>query len=599
MLDDELPLWTIRPNWGDGIRERLSWLTDVLKSSYGTEQTRALRVSPRREFEIQFNPIDEVRSYFELFLHRLGSVEFMLPLFHDQGKLSAAVAGGATVIPVDTTYREFTIGGLALLLGDDPWTYDKLTVVDIDDGSITVEGGNVTRAWTKGATIYPLRRSRFEQESALAALTNRVGASRILFQLNQANDLPDEGDWDLLYNTYPVLQDRPNWREERRFTMQRNSLLVDNETGLRYLGDDSGRAFTFDTHNRMIRGRAAHWAFRQFLYRLRGQQNPIWVPTFNADLRLVRPAASPDARLDVKKIGYAYTGGAVSGRRHVLLAGSIIREINGTAAALSATEERLTLSAAVGTDLPAGTIGSFMEPCRLASDDVEILHYTDTDGTSECELSFRAFRDERTAPAILSTPIPEANMGVENCGEPALEESSCYFYESGWWARIIVEFNHYAEGAPFLGHPLMFWAFSRDGTGLPGLGTPDNYWTWDDIVGGYCNGAVGTFWTPDLAPGDEEGFPTDPFIDGDPTDASVLWHTGGSFPCNSVPWDNGCGGYARAWFKRPNQPRRALILTTGGFPVTGTPLIPLANGQNSDYSFYLAEPGEFETGEWA
>jgi hypothetical protein len=90
-LDAELPLWTIRPNWREGILERLSWLTDVLGGSWGTEQRRALRLSPRRQFEINFNPIDAARSYFELWLHRYGSIEFMVPLFHDRGRLSASI----------------------------------------------------------------------------------------------------------------------------------------------------------------------------------------------------------------------------------------------------------------------------------------------------------------------------------------------------------------------------------------------------------------------------------------------------------------------------------------------------------------------------
>jgi hypothetical protein len=68
VADADLPVWSIKPNWVNGIREKLSWLTDVLASSYGTEQRRALRLSPRREFEMTFNPVDEARSYFDLFL---------------------------------------------------------------------------------------------------------------------------------------------------------------------------------------------------------------------------------------------------------------------------------------------------------------------------------------------------------------------------------------------------------------------------------------------------------------------------------------------------------------------------------------------------
>lgn len=444
-LDIELPLWTIRPNWTEGVLERLSWLTDVIPSSYGTEQRRALRLTPRREFEMEFNPVDNARSYFELFLHRFGSEEFMLPLFHDRGKLTADIAAGTVTIPVDTVNREFVVGGMAVLLGDDPFTYDKLEVTAVAAGSINVNAGGVTRAWPKGASLYPLRRSRIEQESQASALTNRVGQGTLLFQLNQDNLIANEGAWGTLYGGHPVMLDKPNRREVVDLSFLRNSLTLDNDHGLIALGDDAGRAFTTQTHMEMIRGRAEHATFRQFLYRLRGQQGAIWVPSFNQDFVLSQPAGVADAALTIRKIGYGLTGGAISGRRHVLVNDSVMAEITGTGAEPSATEELLTLSGAVGTALLAGTRGSFMDTCRLASDDIEIVHHTDTDGLAECNLSFRSFRDERVPPAITRHPIPAGAILQESCGTSAPEEAGCVTIESGFLARFRFEWNHGAN----------------------------------------------------------------------------------------------------------------------------------------------------------
>lgn len=445
-LDIELPLWTIRPNWTEGVLERLSWLTDVIPSSYGPEQRRALRITPRREFEMGFNPIDNARSYFELFLHRFGSEEFMLPLFHDRGKLAADIVAGTVTIPVDTVNREFVVGGMAVLLGDDPFTYDKLEVTAVAAASINVNAGGVTRAWPKGASLYPLRRSRIEQESQASALTNRVGQGTLLFQLNQDNPIADEGAWGTLYGGHPVMLDKPNRREVVDLSFLRNSLTLDNEHGLIALGDDAGRAFTTQTHMEMIRGRAEHAAFRQFLYRLRGQQGTIWVPTFNQDFVLSQPAISTDAALTIRKIGYGLTGGAISGRRHVLVNDSVMAEIIGTGAEPSAAEELLTLSGAVGTALLAGTRGSFMDTCRLASDDIEIVHHTDTDGLAECNLSFRSFRDERVPPAITAYPIPAAARTEGSCGASAAEEAGCAVTFQGVYYRVWVDIYNTNEG---------------------------------------------------------------------------------------------------------------------------------------------------------
>jgi hypothetical protein len=418
IADNALPVWTFRANWSDPVMERLTWLTDVLASSYGTEQRRALRLSPRREFEIKFNPVDEARSYFELFLHRLGSQEFMVPLYHDAAKLADAVSPGPGTLPFDTTYREFVAGGMAIIMGADPFSCDVVAVTAVNPGGIDVTG--VSKAWPKGTTVHPLRRARVDQESALTAITTHVGDATVLFQLNQANDIPDEGVWPSLFNGYPVLTDKPNRRENVDLTLARNSLILDNDHGLRELDDDAGRAFTIQTHMTMQRGRAEHWAFRQFLYRLRGQQGSIWIPTFNHDIRLSRPYTAGDAALKVKKLGYALTGGATSGRRfiHFFKEGTL-GQISGAGVAPSATEESLTLSVPLAVSLAAGRIASFMDTCRLAGDQVEITHHTSTDGVAECNLAWRSFRDERTIPNPINFPIPYALKSVDPCGAPA------------------------------------------------------------------------------------------------------------------------------------------------------------------------------------
>jgi hypothetical protein len=418
MVDDiDLPVWTVRPNWRNGILERLSWLTDVLASTLGPEQRRALRLSPRRQFEMTFNPFKQARSYFDLFLHRLGSNEFMVPLFHDRGRLTAGIAGGATAVPIDTTYREFEAGGLAVIIGDDPFTFNKLEVTAVAADELTVALGGVTQAWGEGVAVYPLRRSRLSQESHFAALTSRVGESTLEFELNQANDIADEGVWADLYADDPILLTPPNRREAIDLDYIRNSLLLDNDHGLRHLLDDADRAFNVQVHNMMMRGRAEHWAFRQLLYRLRGQQSSIWIPTFNEDIVLSRDRLAADALLDVQKIGYGYVGGEISGRRHLLINGIVGAEITDTQADPSNSEERLTLAAALGTDLPAGTTASFMDIARLNSDTVEIMHHTDTDGTAESNLSFRTFLNEREENPVVSYPIPGVSERTVPCGE--------------------------------------------------------------------------------------------------------------------------------------------------------------------------------------
>jgi hypothetical protein len=370
-----------------------------------------------------------------------------------------------------------------------------------------------------------LRRSRISDESQASALTSHVGEATLQFQLNQANDIPDEGEWDSLYLDYPVIVDPPNRRENIDLTFNRNSLVLDNDLGLRVLADDAGRAFTVQVDNRMMVGREEHWAFRQMLYRLRGQQAPVWMPSFNRDIELSRAALTTDNFINIKKIGYAYTGGRIDGRDHIMLPGGSCSAIVGLGGAPTAAEEHLSLGAPLGTAWPAGTFASFMDTCRLASDDIEIQHHTDTDGAAECNMGFRSFRDPRTVPDPISYPIASVSKVFATCGAPAVEEASCVpAFETGYWGELMIRTDIGTDT------PVIFpwsWSMTLSRGGVP-QGT---IYSADGAYSTYHGGRSDAFELPYIpmigweskflmpavaVPLGEAGFPDDPFAAGDP-----------------------------------------------------------------------------------
>lgn len=446
VADSALPVWTIRPNWVEGITERLSWWTDVLEASDGSEQRTAMRLSPRRSFEMTFNPVGADRSYFELWLHRLGAREFMLPLFHDRAKLTSNVAANAVSLPALTDFREFTVGGMALVLGDSPHDFTAVSITSVTPTAIGI-AAPIGRAWPKGATVHPLRRSRLSDETESAALTSTVGEASLEFELNQANDY-GPGEWaGDLFEGLPVLRDKPNRAESIDLSFIRKAFALESPHGLRHLADDAGRAFTVQKLSYQLRGLQARSAFRSLLYRLNGRQRPLWVPTFNEDIVLARPAAATDTALHVRKIGYAYTGGATSGRDRILIGGTIPARITATGAALAAAEERLNLSGPVGAILPQGRSAAFLEASRLDQDAIEITHHSDT--VAECNLVFRAFKNTRVAPTVLATPIPATAKSDATCGTPE-EGNPCARILPPWGIRIrtvITNMDSYTEGS--------------------------------------------------------------------------------------------------------------------------------------------------------
>lgn len=479
--DNLLPVWTLRPNWETGINERLEWLTDLLTASDGNEQARAMRLSPRREFECVFTPWDEDRSYFDLWLHRFGSQEFMVPLFHDTARLSAQATISATTLSFDNTNREFVTGGMAVMIGESPMEFQSFTILAQDDNGITIAPPYVNRVWPKGSKVHPLRRARLSQESQLEKLTNRVATATVIFQLNQANDISAEGVWSgLEYEGLPVLTDPPNYAESLSSQYLRMAFNLDNEHGLRFLADDAGRAFTVQAHSYQFRGRTEHMEFRKMLYRLRGRAKPIWLPTFNQDMRLARAASAADNKLSIKSIGYGYTGGNVAGRDHVLIDGTIPRRITGLSAPLASGEERLDLSAPVGANIPKGRSASFLAPSRMNQDSVEIVHHSDTDGVGECKTTFKQFTNTRVAPAIISAPIPESAFNFAFCGVPDESEIICVPFDNtpdpvfeGWYTNLRLEMYNSNVQQPSFG-----WIFTVTTPGAPSsfsLGSSSNY----------------------------------------------------------------------------------------------------------------------------
>lgn len=397
-----LPVWTIRPNWAGGITERLDWLSNVLASLSGSEQRQAVRLSPRRSFEMTINPLGRDRSYADLFLHRLVAEEMLIPLWHDRAKLTAPIVSGESFAAFDNTYREHEVDQCALLYKD-AFTWEVIYISASADSGLT-SADPITGDWPAGTVVHPMRAARLSEDSNFSALTGRVGEAQLLFTMSRENDFAEDYAFDFSYGGVPVILQPPNRSESLDQAFQRILSELDNQTGRRRILDSAGRSFTTQIHNWMCNGRAQQHDIRKLLYYLRGRARAVWMPTFNEDVTVARVAALGASIVDIEKIGYAYTGGAVDGRKHVLLTdGSDYQgiEITGLGAALATDEERLLTGDTLDFALTPGQAFSFMDTARLDQDTVEITHHTDSDGVCEVSAAFRSFRNERD-----ETPAP-------------------------------------------------------------------------------------------------------------------------------------------------------------------------------------------------
>lgn len=417
MAIPDLPLWPISPNWSEGVLERLEWLTDVLPSDTGVEQRRSVRLSPRRSFEITHTAAARERSYLDLLLHRWGSSEWLLPLWHDQAVLLEPAVVDAQALMLDNRWREFTDGGYAVLYAD-CFNYEIVEVQSQGTGALVL-AGDVQRDWPVGTKVYPLRRAFLDDQSSAAALSSRVGQAVLLFNVNEANDYPAEmGDYITIYNDSPLLTVQPDRSRDLTSDFMRLAEMIDGQTGLRYRRDTAGRAFQVQAHNWTIAGREAHAGFRSFLYTLRGRARRCYVPSFNDDVILAAVAVDGATQIDIEAIGLQEIGGGspIPGRAVLWTGQEVVRHANFSIAP-APDQERLRVTA-LANAYDRGAAWSFLSTARLDQDTVELHHLADTDGVTECGAAFRSFLDLRDGSGSNFVAIPSPEMSDTPCGVP-------------------------------------------------------------------------------------------------------------------------------------------------------------------------------------
>jgi len=96
-----LPVFSVIPNWKDGVLERLEYKTNVLTSTSDAEQRRAMRLYPRRSFEASFLRERSVRSRLDAFISGNGHGEFLVPLWHESLRLPYGDPKETVVVPFD------------------------------------------------------------------------------------------------------------------------------------------------------------------------------------------------------------------------------------------------------------------------------------------------------------------------------------------------------------------------------------------------------------------------------------------------------------------------------------------------------------------
>jgi predicted hotdog family 3-hydroxylacyl-ACP dehydratase len=393
---NRISAWALTPDWAQPVVERIEYKTDILQSWSGIEQRRALRIAPRRTIEFDAQLWRQDRRFIEAVLFAWSSRVWALPIWPDGQKLTADLLPGATAVPCDTVNRDFVAGGLAALISD-AGQYEVLQVLTVSSTSIGLAHPTANK-WPNGSKLYPARSARLTSYPKITRDNGEYASAKPSFVIVEPCDWPAATGLPS-YRGYPVLEMAPDEGAGSDSTYEREAVTMDNDTGTITVDDRARIGFPVLSHAWFMQGRATRAAFRSLMYMLKGRQGVMWVPTYNADLILAASVTAGQPSIDVELTGAALYLSGQRNRRDIrveLMNGSLFyRRVTG-AVALDSNTERLTLDSSLGVNISPSQVRriSYMAPCRLNSDSIEIQHHTAADGLATAVTPWRAVGDD-------------------------------------------------------------------------------------------------------------------------------------------------------------------------------------------------------------
>ncbi len=418
---ENIPHWTILPNWRTPVLERLECLTAILASPSGAEQRYAVRWSPRRMFEPLVTPVGPLRTLFDMAVGAVGVSSWYVPVWHDGQTTTETLGIGDTTLNCETLYREFRAGGFAMLWADE-FRSEVLEVASATGGVLTFVTGPVA-SWPAGTRLFPTVKARLTDMPDMSRKGPRAMENSLRFMVETHNDFVDP-DVTLAFPTYAgfsVLTTAPDEGQDITHGRMRMLEELDSDSGLSRRYDTAGLDFTLQRHHWLNLGRQEHAELRTLFYTLDGRRNLIWLPTFANDFEITDAALSGDTNIKVRLCGFTAFGGARFSRDRIWIrlrnGTNIFRQITGSSLT-TGERETIQLDSALGTAFAPADVAQvcFLALSRLDSDTMEIEHYTGTNGASRVALTFRSAPNLRTGGSWDVLPFPDATPNDLECG---------------------------------------------------------------------------------------------------------------------------------------------------------------------------------------
>lgn len=432
----DLPIWSFEPDWNEGMRETLEWLTRVLASQTGAEQRSCMRATPRRTLEFDLILSGRERSFFDQMLITHGARDWYLPLWYDVHLIESDIPNGSNFIPCLSAMGHFQPND-TVAITTDTFSIEVNQVAAVTPEGIHLDFG-ILRDVPDSARVYLVKRARLREQPDYQRLSDDTIGSTARFQVVDVNDhdeveILDEisgarlllGDnfnglaLDFTDNSYavrsmlgstlssldsyrgfPVIDIEPDANEDLQYGYDRLIEELDNQTGLPVRIDTANLAFPKQHFGWLIHGRREHEQFLNLIYFLKGRFAAAWMPTFFNDFAMVSDTPAGESYIVVENIGFGVTGGPREGRREIVIqfadGTSLYRRVM-TNTTDTKGNEIISVDQVFATGLQMADVVriSFMSLVRMDQDNVEIAHLTDMDGLAKSEVAFRSAPDLR------------------------------------------------------------------------------------------------------------------------------------------------------------------------------------------------------------
>ncbi|MGH9685292.1 MAG: hypothetical protein ACRD4S_16980 [Candidatus Acidiferrales bacterium] len=371
-------VFSVAPDWDAGMKEKISYLTDVLKAYSDNEQRRGLRQLARRSLAYRAMTLTpRLAAGMESLVWGWQHQPYAVPWWPDAGQLLTTIAAGVFTIPVNTTDRMFAAGGL-LLIWRDEFTFEALIIASVASNSVTVSSPTQFQ-WNAGyaTLVMPLFLGRLSSSVKVDRLWSGADSMDLEFSGESGQPAPSPSASLTQYRGFDVLEQMPNWASDLHRDYKRSLIVMDPKIGLIAVDDKGGSAVVGQEFPWYLANHAAVTTFRAFILARFGRLNPFWIPTWDQDLVLAANVLSTDGTIAIQSVFYSRFFFPLESRRFIAFipidgSANVYRQITASVDNGNGTET-LTLDSATGKAFAAGaTMISFLTLARLDSDDAEI-----------------------------------------------------------------------------------------------------------------------------------------------------------------------------------------------------------------------------------